>query len=194
MDSGDTENLTEYIAAIRQEIMRVESLTEDIMLYTKEHIELRYSRFSLKELLENITQQYSLSLKYMNMSVNLKTSGEFFITADKNRLFRVIFNLVHNAVQALVEGGKVVLHLKYLKMRNMAHLAIFDNGKGIPKENLNSIFDPFVTSGKAYGTGLGLLVVREIINAHNGVIRVRSTPNRYTVFTIILPVAHDGVH
>jgi signal transduction histidine kinase len=188
MEAGDTETLTEYINAIRQEILRVQGLTEDIMLYTKEHIDLNLSPFNICGLLAEIAKQYNLSLKHTEARVVFISQQDITIDGDRDRLFRVFFNLVHNAVQAVGESGTVRLRVKKLERAGRAVISIYDNGKGIPKSQQAGIFDPFVTSGKAYGTGLGLAIVREIIRAHNGYIRLRSTEGRYTVFQITLPV------
>ncbi|MDR2401419.1 MAG: GAF domain-containing sensor histidine kinase [Deferribacteraceae bacterium] len=187
MQAGDMESLNDYINAIRQEILRVQGLTEDIMLYTKEHIDLNINPFNLCELIAEIAKQYNLSLKHTESRVVSIARQDFNIIGDRDRLFRVFFNLVHNAVQAVNEAGIVTVHVKKLMKTKRAVISIFDNGKGIAKSQQSAIFDPFVTSGKAYGTGLGLAIVREIIRAHNGSIRLRSVEGRYTVFQIILP-------
>ncbi|MDR2105318.1 MAG: GAF domain-containing sensor histidine kinase [Deferribacteraceae bacterium] len=187
MESGEPETLVEYINAIRQEILRVQGLTEDIMLYTKEHIELNFASFNICELLAEIAKQYNLSLKHTDVRVVFISRHDFMIIGDRDRLFRVLFNLVHNAVQAVEESGVVTLHAKELVKAERAVISIIDNGKGIPKPQQAGVFDPFVTSGKTYGTGLGLAIVREIIRAHNGSIRLRSAEGRYTVFQISLP-------
>jgi signal transduction histidine kinase len=188
MEAGDIETLDEYINAVRQEIARVQGLTEDIMLYTKEHIDLNRTRFNICELLAEIAKQYNLSLKHTGTRVNLIRRQDFEIFGDRDRLFRVFFNLVHNAVQIVGESGKVTIHVKKLIRTNRAVVSILDNGKGIPKAQQTGIFDPFVTSGKSHGTGLGLAIVREIIRAHNGSIRIRSAEGRYTVFQTVIPV------
>ena len=108
--------------------------------------------------------------------------------ADKNRLFRVFFNLLNNAGDAAKENGRIVFSVK--KTGKDISFLVADNGKGIRKEDIGKLFQPFYTSGKIKGTGLGLAVVHDIIEAHSGSIRVRSTLGSYTCFLIRIP--QDG--
>ena len=107
------------------------------------------------------------------------------IVADKNRLFRVFFNLLNNAGDAAKENGRIVFSVK--KTGTDVSFLVADNGKGIRKEDICKLFQPFYTSGKIKGTGLGLSVVHDIIEAHNGSIRVRSILGLYTCFLIRIP-------
>ena len=97
--------------------------------------------------------------------------------------------------QAMRDGGRVVLKLKYDSESQMVELMVRDTGKGIPQDQLPHIFDAYYTtkdgpdeSGKG-GTGLGLSSCREIIESHRGRIRVESSVGVGTAFTIKLPVA-----
>jgi len=117
--------------------------------------------------------------------------------ANGNQIQQVLMNLLINARQAMPNGGQIVIRLAYDKARDMIDLAVRDSGSGMPPETLRRIFDPYFTtksgpdaSGKG-GTGLGLSMCRNIIEAHQGRIRVESTPGRGTAFTLKLPVARQ---
>ncbi len=110
-----------------------------------------------------------------------------------NQIQQVILNLLINARQAMSGGGRLVLKLWHDAEADTVNLMIRDNGCGIPPDKLPHIFDSFFTtksgpdaSGKG-GTGLGLSMCRDIIEAHHGRIRVESTVGRGTAFTLILP-------
>ena len=112
-----------------------------------------------------------------------------------NQIQQVLLNLLINARQAMPGGGRLWIKLLYDAENDMIDLVIRDNGSGIPAEKLPRIFDPFYTtkagpdaSGKG-GTGLGLSMCRDIIEAHRGRIRVDSTVGKGTAFTIKLPAA-----
>ncbi len=112
-----------------------------------------------------------------------------------NQIQQVLLNLLINARQAMPGGGRLWVKLLRDPDGRMIDLVIRDNGCGIPREKLPRIFESFYStkagpdaSGKG-GTGLGLSMCREIIEAHRGRIRVDSTPGKGTVFTIKLPVA-----
>jgi signal transduction histidine kinase len=117
------------------------------------------------------------------------------VRACGNQIQQVLLNLLINARQAMVGGGRLSIKLWHDAESDMVNLMVRDNGCGIPPEQLTRIFDPFFTtkkgpdaSGKG-GTGLGLSMCRDIIEAHHGRIRVDSTVGRGTAFTLMLPAA-----
>lgn len=112
-----------------------------------------------------------------------------------NEIQRVLINLMVNARQAMPEGGTLQVTLADDPQQEMVVLIIRDSGSGIPASKLPRIFDPFYSSkagpdatGKG-GTGLGLSVCRDIIEAHRGAIRVESTVGQGTAFELRLPAA-----
>ncbi len=112
-----------------------------------------------------------------------------------NQIQQVLLNLLINARQAMPGGGRLWIKLLYDAENNMVDLVVRDSGCGIPADKLPRIFDPFYTtkagpdqSGKG-GTGLGLAMCRETIEAHHGRMRVDSTVGKGTAFTLKLPVA-----
>jgi signal transduction histidine kinase len=106
----------------------------------------------------------------------------------KSTLRRVVLNLVHNALDAMPQGGTLTLTGEVSATH--VHLHVRDTGSGIPAEQLPHIFEPLYTT-KPEGTGLGLYIVREIITAHDGQITVRSSAGHGTTFTLTLPRAGD---
>ncbi len=115
--------------------------------------------------------------------------------ANPNQLQQVLLNLMINARQAMPQGGRVVVKLSHDAETGMIDLIVRDNGCGMSPEVMHRIFDPFYStksgpdsSGKG-GTGLGLSMCREILEAHHGRIRVDSTPGKGTAFTLKVPVA-----
>ncbi len=119
--------------------------------------------------------------------------------ANPNQLQQVLLNLLVNARQAMPQGGRVIVTLVHDAASDMLELAIRDTGSGMAPEVMRRIFDPFYTtksgpdaSGKG-GTGLGLATCRDIIEAHQGKIRVESTVGRGTAFTLKLPVAKQPI-
>lgn len=110
-----------------------------------------------------------------------------------NQIQQVLLNLLINARQAMPGGGRVLIRLAHDAEANMVDLLIRDYGCGIPPDKITKIFDSFYTtkagpdaSGKG-GTGLGLSLCKDIIEAHHGRIRVDSTPGKGTAFTLKLP-------
>lgn len=104
---------------------------------------------------------------------------------DPEQVQQVMVNIMLNAVQAMPDGGRLIISAKADPM--FVELSIADTGKGIPKDNIEKIFTPFYTT-KHQGTGLGLSISSRIIEKHNGSIRVESEVGRGTTFRIRLPI------
>jgi PAS domain S-box-containing protein len=108
------------------------------------------------------------------------------VVADSDQMNQVLINLIMNAIHAMPEGG--TLRVGLVCERDMVKLTISDTGHGIPKEVVNKIFDPFFTTKEfGKGTGLGLTVVKGIVEEHQGSIAVESEEGQGTTFTIHLP-------
>jgi signal transduction histidine kinase len=182
---GDSE-IKFYIDSICTEVKLIHGLTLDILDFANRQIALQKSKVNLKEFLEEIKKHVDILLKLTPVTFELKFSENIEFMCDRDKLFRVFFNLINNSLEAVGENGRILFEA-YLQDGNLIFI-IEDNGKGIKKENLNRIFDPFFTTGKLKGTGLGLAVVKEIVEAHNGNIAVESEENRYTRFIVRLPV------
>ncbi len=110
------------------------------------------------------------------------------IAADPDLLHRALSNLVLNAMDAMPEGGTLVLRTRQGSDR--AYIEVSDTGSGLTQEECERLFTPYYTS-KTQGTGLGLAIVQSIISDHGGKISVRSTRNRGTTFVIELPTNMD---
>lgn len=140
----------------------------------------------IPSILESTTKFfYSLAHKkniniYINKSDNLP-----IITGDKTRLKEAFMNLIKNAIEATDSNGVITIDIDYIDSYIM--ITISDTGSGIPKDRINSIFQPFVTY-KENGTGLGLSIVKSIIEQHSGNIQVHTTEGEGTSFVISLPI------
>ena len=107
--------------------------------------------------------------------------------ANQNAMRQILLNLITNAVQAMPDGGELVLRTA-LGSDNLIRLEVRDTGVGIPSEHLQDIFNPFYTTkAPGQGTGLGLSVVHSILQRYHGEIRVASEVSVGTTFTIDLP-------
>jgi len=115
------------------------------------------------------------------------------VHADRDQLVQVLINLVTNSLHAMPEGG----HLRVSLNRENSHvrLGVSDTGHGMPEETRSKIFEPFFTTkdfGK--GTGLGLTVVKGIIEEHGGTITVESVVGTGTTFWVRFPVGEAQAH
>jgi two-component system sensor histidine kinase HydH len=125
------------------------------------------------------------------------TDGLPPVRADAEQLVQVFLNLSLNALQAMPQGGRLLLSTSLRRATRRGAAAAFlevrfrDTGVGIPPGDLRSLFIPFFTT-KEKGTGLGLPISQRIIENHGGTIEVRSQPNEGATFTVLLPVESDA--
>lgn len=178
-------NIYEYIKAVKSEMKRIAILATDMLDLSKDKLILHKTKFSINELINELKLYSEAFAKSPNTEVEFRIKSDDEIVADKNRLFRVFFNLLNNSADAVSDKGKIILSVK--RTGKDISFLVADSGKGISKENISKLFQPFFTSGKIKGTGLGLAVVQDIIKAHSGTIRVRSKLGSYTCFLIRIP-------
>ncbi|MGQ0634698.1 MAG: sensor histidine kinase [Planctomycetaceae bacterium] len=119
-------------------------------------------------------------------------------SVNAGQLQQVLLNLVVNARQAMPNGGQLTVAVRSNEETATAEIAVRDTGHGIPAETLRKIFDPYFTTKTADaqgqgGTGLGLSLAREVIEAHQGRIRVESAVGQGTTFILKLPLAKERI-
>ncbi len=107
------------------------------------------------------------------------------ITADSDMLYQAFLNILINAMQAMPEGGKI--HVAIQSTDNTVKIFFEDEGEGIPQDLMEKIWDPFFTT-KAKGTGLGLGIVKNIIESHNGSVQISARPGAGARVKVELPV------
>ncbi len=115
-------------------------------------------------------------------------SDDLTVNVDPSSIGDALLNIVSNSIDANdKERGFIVIKAGKMKPGGDVRISIADNGKGIPGDILQKIFDPFFSTKGSKGTGLGLAVTRKIIEEHGGKLDVESTPGSGTTFTILLP-------
>lgn len=186
IELDDHPALKEYIDAIVTELKMIHGLTLDILDFSKKNIMLRRDEVRLSELISEIKKHAEIMIKFTDIDFSINYENDTSLFIDKEKIFRVFMNLINNSIEAL--NGKGVIKIDIKVMDEYVVFEVYDNGIGIKKENIDKIFDPFFTSGKIKGTGLGLAVTKEIIIAHSGEISVESEEGEYTKFIIKLPV------
>jgi signal transduction histidine kinase len=127
-----------------------------------------------------------------NRSILMTTTGDMTGVFDPKKLERAFFNLTMNACEATAERhGRIAIDIS--SAADSFEIRVSDNGSGIPASIRNTLFDPFVSSGKSNGTGLGLAIVSKVIHDHGGVVSVARTSEAGTVFLIRLPRTQQEV-
>jgi signal transduction histidine kinase len=149
----------------------------------------------LKQLLEDALLLLEREMNKYHIAVEKYFRDVPSAMVNPGQIQQVLLNLLVNARQAMPHGGRVILKLQLDDAGEMVELTVRDTGVGIPPDVLPRIFEPFFTtksgpdaSGKG-GTGLGLSMCRDVVEAHRGRIRVESAPGKGTAFILKLPLA-----
>lgn len=190
---GVWEPTREHLDILMNEISRLSNLVDDLKgSFTHEEysIKLNKSNFNISTILENIVIGYIPIYKQNNYSINYSIEENITIEMDKDKFTQIINNLLSNSLKSLKDDGEVFVELYTLE--NFINIKIKDNGIGIKEENLPFIFERFYRTDSSRnketgGTGLGLPIVKSIVEAHNGNIKVNSIYNLGTEFIITLP-------
>ena len=178
--------MLEALAEIHTGGRRMHNIIEDYLALARGR-DLQREPADLGAVLTAFVEDVQLSCATRGITLCCKGLADLGVVPVHPSTFRrAVFNLVQNAIDAMPEGGTLTLcgqqHAAQLT------LEVCDTGSGIPAEQVPLLFTPLHTT-KAYGTGLGLYVVQEIIAAHGGTLAVQSAPGRGTTFTITLPRA-----
>jgi len=145
--------------------------------------ERKIIKCNLEEILREVINLFSAETK-----IELETipNESFFVNADKEELKRVFINIIKNSVQA----NSTEIKVKLYKDANYCFINIEDNGVGIPEEILSKIFDPNFST-KTEGTGLGLPIVKRILNDINGTIEIKREVGKGTIVMVAIPQIKD---
>ncbi len=187
----------QYLQIILDETNRLSKLTESLLelnQFGKNAPKLNITSFDINEVILATTRAFGVSLKSKNLSIKTKLEpGALFVEADFDKIQQVIYNLVDNAIKFSHEGSSIDFET-YVK-HGKVFVSIKDHGIGISSENQKKIWDRFYkidsSRGKnKMGSGLGLSIVKAIINAHSENINVVSTLGAGTEFIFTLTKAN----
>jgi len=174
------------IEYIQDEVKRLNRLVEDFLSFARPNP----AHKSLIDINQMITRIINLipipEFKEKDISLNVQLSKEISeVNIDEHQINQAIVNLTNNAIQAIPGKGEIIL--KTEKSGNGILITIMDTGIGIPDEEKEKVFEPFFTK-KQRGTGLGLAVVKKIIDNHRGEIKITDRENGGTAFSLWLPM------
>jgi PAS domain S-box-containing protein len=190
-DTETNESTRKQLAMLQQQARRAAEIVQNLTYFSRPPAPGK-SRINLVEIVERTLNLHAYSLRKNNISVDfLKEAGVPYALGDPHQLMQVFLNLIMNAEQAIREArDKGTLRIRLGKSENSVWVSFHDDGPGIPKENLASIFDPFYTTKRpGRGTGLGLSICKSVMKEHNGSVEVANAPDGGAVFTVTLPVA-----
>lgn len=186
---GDSKRDAEVIGEKMKQMNRI---LDQVLGFARES-EPSMEPVELESLFEDITVLTRHKLQRQGIQLRRRISSTLPpLLADRSQLEQALLNVILNAVQAMPEGGRISLLASTKNHEGQPHLAlkIKDTGPGMSPEKLEEIFAPFLTTKEA-GTGIGLAIVRKIVENHQGKVVVQSTPGKGTTFTLLFPLSED---
>ena len=183
IDLNKPQKAEKYIKIMTEEIDRSLSIMTDFIQFNK--IKIKKERICINTLIKDVYNSLKLVAKTQNIRLIYKEVNEpQYIDGDYERLKQVLINLVKNSIESITKDG--IINLQFNINSNYIELVVEDNGIGMSKETLSRIKEMFYTT-KEYGTGLGVSLSNEIIEAHNGELKYISTLNQGTTVKVRLP-------
>lgn len=176
----------EEIKMIQEHVERIRRIVRSLLDFARPDTNLR--PLDVKQILEGIIKLNHKFFEFERVKIETKFGATPLVYGSKDQLEAVFMNLALNAQAAMQSGGKLTIRTH--TAADHAVIEFIDTGSGIPKENLDKIFDPFFST-KATGTGLGLFVCYSVVEGHHGTIDVTSIVGKGTHFTIRLPAYHE---
>lgn len=188
-DSMPPAQLKKMCSLIISQVDRCSNMIDELLSFARGEKNFSFAETDIKsyfdqisEILKVETDRLKLELEY-----HCECAGVFQIDPDK--LMRAIFNLTNNALEMLTEGEKISLIIRYSD-RDEIEIRVQDTGPGVSQEIRRNLFDLFVTQGKSKGTGLGLYITKDIVEAHGGRIYLDENVKKGACFVIVIPVIH----
>ncbi|MGD0169599.1 MAG: ATP-binding protein [Smithella sp.] len=173
-----------------REVDHLEMLVNNILAFAKP-VEPKKSPVDLSKVLEQAIDMAEKGIADKKIEIQTEFNEVLPVTVDAAMMADAFLNVIRNALEAEAEHGKIIVLLRYFDAaRQSVAVEIKDNGGGINEEDMPHIFNPFFTR-KNYGTGLGLSLVKKIVDIHQGTIDISSKKNEGTTVLIVLPLGTD---
>ena len=190
----DAETQEKFLNVIASESRRMARLVTDLLTlsrYDSNKKKTQKEAFDLGELVKKCQEKLAIQIKKKNHTVNCFVTADVpLVYADKDDIERVVLNIMTNSIKYTQDGGEIKIYVGFVY--NDAYIKIFDNGRGIPEEDLSRIFERFYRVDKARtremgGTGLGLSIAKEILDKNGGSIDIKSKVGEGTEVVIRIP-------
>lgn len=175
----------ESLTKINADISRMEMLAAEFLDYARGDIRLNMSISSIDDLLGRFSESMSQRLEKAAVALTLCNEVSRPVILDTDRILRVLINAGENACKAMPSGGKLAITVRVEDEKLI--IVVRDTGCGMSPEVLAHIFEPFFTCS-AGGTGLGMIIIKSIVDAHHGEVTVDSKEGVGTVVSIFLPL------
>ncbi|MNK07443.1 Sporulation kinase A [compost metagenome] len=176
-------------------VTRIKTIAEDLLSRSKNKktVKANEPQASMVEICNGLIKELQLTHKSVQFTLQNNLKENFSSPIEKNKLQRIIFNIIHNSLEALPpENGLVGVSL--FKKEEQIHLQIIDNGKGIPADILPKLTQEGVSFGKANGNGLGLYDAKKTLESIQGQLQIQSRVDIGTQVTLVFPASLAKSH
>ena len=192
---GDKSDQGQMLTQALDQVRRLATVVSQLRQFSEAEQEDAGKKLDLAQLIKDALGPFSTSLEQKQIHLHTQFAADVPLTqGDSTQLQQLISSLVENAITALQVGGTLRVCLSSIDGEALK-LEVTDNGKGIPSQNLERIFDPFFsTKDDPSGVGLGLSLAHHIVEAHHGKLVARSEVGLGSTFTVVLPAAGLGAH
>lgn len=172
---------------ISREIKRLDNVVKTFLTFNRP-IELQARPLDLAQVVEQVLALVSIDAKAKNIQVETALAGNLWLSGDPDLLKQAILNVVNNGLEAMAEGGKLLIRAEWVG--DVCQIIIQDAGPGIPAEIQDRIFNLYFTT-KEHGSGIGLATTFRVVQLHSGTIDFVSEPGRGTTFRLRFPGMAD---
>jgi len=186
MNPEDTDVVKRNVARIIDEADRLNRIASELLDFARGEISLTLSIVDLRELVAKVVG--IVAERFASRGIEIRTDVAFAgpVILDNDRMLRVLLNLADNSRKAMPRGGTFTLAVSRVDKRLQIEAA--DTGEGMDEEVQKTLFEPFITHSKEGGTGLGMSIVKNIVEAHDGSLSFTSAKGEGTSFRISLPI------
>lgn len=180
------EEAVELADEVIEQIDRLVNMVQEILDFSRGVSSTTMRKVEVGQIMEKVLSFLDKEIEKHNLKLEKKLDYAGPCVLDPDKMERVFYNITSNAIDAMSEGG--TLTVATTTFDDKLQVIFRDTGSGIPKEVRARIFDPFFTFGKKHGTGLGMSIVKKIIEDHNGLIDFDTEEGKGTTFYIYLPL------
>ncbi len=169
-----------------KQVDRFVNMTQEILDFTRGVSSMNITEVNFGELMTSVLDFIQQDLDKNNVKLIRESNFTGKMQLDQDKLIRVFYNIASNARDAMPNGG--TLTVRTTQDGSSVRIEFIDSGTGMPEEVKKRIFEPFMTHGKKHGTGLGMAIVKKVIDDHKGRIEIDSEQGKGTTIRMFLPV------
>jgi K+-sensing histidine kinase KdpD len=170
---------------IRQ-VDRFVNMTQEILDFTRGVSASNFEELEFSDVMSGVLSFIEKDLEKNKIALIKNIQFKGIVRLDQDKILRVLYNIASNARDAMSEGGS--LTVTSIENNGYVRIDFTDTGTGMPEEVKNRIFEPFMSYGKKHGTGLGMSIVKKVIDDHSGKIEINSVMGKGTTISIYLPI------